>query len=778
MTGCGRGARIGILEAAFTPREVYLPPASCRRTDRIAIAGLRPVRSGVLVLILTVAVLSPAPASAQFVDRTAERGLLWYQSTWGAALVDLDLDGDLDLYSGHHFFDPILYWNDGTGTFDPNLHPAPWLGFTDRHGVLAVPLGTDRHPDLFLAHGADGGSGSEQNELYRNDGDGSFISLLGAGGMGDPLGRSRAASAADFDGDHVPDVWVGKAPDATSFNSLFRGTGPYQFTDVAAAAGIDEGLGTVGGIWGDYDGDDDPDLLVGGEEFGRPTVLWRNDGGTFSDASGVFSPSLPIVSGADWGDYDLDGDLDLAVCDGGIGIFDTWADGDSLTFFFNTRYADTGVDGLTVAAFADTVWASLRIRAFEDTSRIFLGPSEVNPPSGSPIALTDAFAGAPTFTPGVDRGIWVWRQRQGGAWEVRCSTPLVGYDAFDGWLAQSAPISHTVEHDLEDPGFVSGTVRVWRNDGGSFLEVTGALGLPTEFVNPRDVSWVDWDNDGDLDLHVVDMGTSAKPNASDALLRNDGATFADVTGAQGLGGGTTGMGDGAVWGDVDGDGDLDVYLQEGAGPAAFSAFGPARLFVNEGSHGPSLQITLTGRVSGEMALGTRVTVVAGSLRITRTVTANSWRGFQDPGRLHFGLGGAAEADSVILDWSSGTSEIYLSVPAGIYSWAEDENPTFGPPAPGPSSLSPWKVSPPWPQPARGPQFVRISAVPGTPLAGSVHDVSGRLVRALRTGPVDGPEVRVEWDGRDDAGRWVPAGVYWYRFTDGTRTSVRRSVRLR
>ena len=61
--------------------------------------------------------LRPGGASAQFVDRSESSGVQWAQITWGAAFADFDLDGDLDIYSGHHYYAPILYWNDGTGTF-------------------------------------------------------------------------------------------------------------------------------------------------------------------------------------------------------------------------------------------------------------------------------------------------------------------------------------------------------------------------------------------------------------------------------------------------------------------------------------------------------------------------------------------------------------------------------------------------------------------------------------------------------------------------------------
>lgn len=720
-----------------------------------------------------------APASrAQFQDRTDDAGLTWNQSTWGAVFGDLDNDGDLDLYVGHHYFPPVLFWNNGVGEFDDQLYPEPWSGLTDRHGALVAPLDFDEDSEIFIAHGADGGAGSEPSELYRNDGSGLLRSLLNAGGGSDPEGRKRSVSAADFNGDHRVDLYVAEAPDATDRNSLFQSNGGLSFTDVAAAAGIAEGLGTVGGIWGDVDDDGDPDLLVGGEEFVRPTILWRNEAGVFDDASANFSPTLPVISCADWGDLDNDNDLDLAVTEGNVGLFDTYAEGDTLTYFFNSRYGDAGLDGLTILSSADTAFAMFRIRAVADTGRIFLGPLGEHPSPAQAIALSDAYIGAPTFTPGVDRGTYVWRESSGGAWEIRCSTPDLNFDNFDGFLTESVPVAGVLPVDLEDPGFAPGGTRVWRNDGGTFLEITQELGLSI-MLNPRDVSWVDYDNDGDMDLHAVDMGTSASPNAPDRLWRNDGpgAPFADVTLEEGVEGGTEGMGDGGVWGDADGDVDLDLFLQEGAGPLTFSAYGPSKLLVNKGDRGHALLLNLVGRQSGVAAIGTRVTVVAGALRLQRRIQANSWRGFQDPRDVHIGLGDATFADSVIVQWPTGFVQEYIHVAAGQWRFLEGNQITSAQTVVA-ASLSEWRLEGVAPQPARGVQRILLDTPAATSLDVIVQDLAGRTVRSLHRGPLPAGRASIAWDGLDARGRRVAAGVYFIRATDGRRERAVKAVRVR
>jgi hypothetical protein len=355
----------------------------------------------------------------------------------------------------------------------------------------------------------------------------------------------------------------------------------------------------------------------------------------------------------------------------------------------------------------------------------------------------------------------------------------VNFDTFDGWLTEGVPISGVTPVDLEDPGFPPGEPRVWRNDGGTFHEISQALGLTT-MVNPRDVSWVDYDNDGDLDLHLVDRGTSAVPNAPDRLYRNDGAglPFADVTALEGVAGGAVGegMGDGGVWGDVDGDLDLDLFLQEGAGPLTFSAYGPSRLLVNEGDRGPALLLDLVGNASGPMALGTKVTVVARTRRVERRVQANSWRGFQDPHDVHVGLRRAAVADSVVLRWPSGVVEVYVNLPAGAYRLVEGTSTSAEvtpevPPAE-------WRLEGIAPQPSRSAQTILVDMPSAARLDVVVQDLAGRLVRTLHRGTLPAGRASIGWDGRDDRGRRVAAGVYFVRATDGRRERTVKAVRLR
>ena len=138
-----------------------------------------------------------------------------------------------------------------------------------------------------------------------------------------PEVMSGGVCAADFDGDNWTDVFFvngGSFESAAGKTSppahgLYRNTGAGVFTNVTAGAGIRNAGWGMGCAVADYDNDGDPDLYI--TNFLSPNQLWRNDGGwRFSDVaaqSGAAGPPGRWNTGATFGDYDLDGRLDLFV---------------------------------------------------------------------------------------------------------------------------------------------------------------------------------------------------------------------------------------------------------------------------------------------------------------------------------------------------------------------------------------------------------------------------------------------------------------------------------
>ena len=118
--------------------------------------------------------------------------------------------------------------------------------------------------------------------------------------------------------------------------------------------------------------------------------------------------------------------------------------------------------------------------------------------------------------------------------------------------------------------------RLYRNDGGSFVDVAAEVGL-ADLEDTRAGAWGDYDGDGDPDLYVGYPATAGAPNR---LYRNDGGSFSDV--APGLGVDLVGTSRQPSWVDYDGDGDLDLFVA--------LRDQPNRMFRNDGAPGDSAPV--------------------------------------------------------------------------------------------------------------------------------------------------------------------------------------------
>ncbi len=208
-----------------------------------------------------------------FDDVTASSGLAAYRGTvsfrFTPRFVDLDRDGRQDLAIASDFNTSQLFWNDGDGTF------------TD--GTLPAGVGTDFN------------------------------------GMGSTFG--------DYDGDGDLDWFISNItadPDAppTGFggwNRLYRNDGGRRFTDVTQQAGVRDARWGWGTAFLDCDNDGDLDLIAtngyNGEGWDDArTVLWRNDGGVYTDISEQAGITDRLQGrGLSHLDYDRDGDLDIVI---------------------------------------------------------------------------------------------------------------------------------------------------------------------------------------------------------------------------------------------------------------------------------------------------------------------------------------------------------------------------------------------------------------------------------------------------------------------------------
>lgn len=260
----------------------------------------------------------------QFSDSTRGAGLpLTPSRTYGMAWGDIDNDGWVDLFIGHHAYPPVLMHNEQDGTFRDITSLSGIAVPTDRHQCAWGDFNNDRLVDLYCSSGADRGTGAKPNQLWQNNGDGTFRDVAESMGVVDGPGRGRTVMWFDYNRDGLLDLFVGNqmSADAERASRLFRNDGTF-FTDVAPQVKLGPQFPIVACALVDYNQDNLWDLSIAS---GKDLALFtQKTNGTFRQATpDQTGLAATKVHGLAWGDFDNDGYMDLyaAALDGKSKLF-------------------------------------------------------------------------------------------------------------------------------------------------------------------------------------------------------------------------------------------------------------------------------------------------------------------------------------------------------------------------------------------------------------------------------------------------------------------------
>ena len=501
-------------------------------------------------------------------------------------------------------------------------------------------------------------SGIEFHHRSGHDGRYLFPEIIGGG-----------AALFDMDGDGDLDAYLVQSGDlrgaGPASSRLFRNDGQGRFTDITAGSGVAVGPYGMGVAAADYDNDGDIDLYV---THVGPNVLLRNEGGgRFVDVAAAAG-----VADAGWGtsaaflDYDADGDLDLFVvnyvnwspsieqdCYNPSGLLDyclpTNYHAPAVDRLFRNEGDGTFRDVTAEAGFQTSFGNGLGVVAddFDGDSRI------------------DIFVANDTMM----NQLWINRGDGTFADESLlrgCALDEHGM-AKAGMGVEASDLDDDGDIDLLVVNLQGQTDSYFRNDGGFFSDQTGAIGLgsASRSFTRFGVGFADFDNDGRLDLYQANgrVVQSPEPAAADPyaepnlLFRGTHAGRMELVEPRG---GTIEplayTSRAAAFGDVDGDGGIDVLIVNRDGPAQL-----LRNVVPNRGNWVALRVV---ERSGRDALGARVSFDLNGRRITRTVrSAYSYAAASDP-RVHVGLGEAATLGEVDVTWVDGSRETFAGVAAG------------------------------------------------------------------------------------------------------------------
>ncbi len=235
-----------------------------------------------------------------FDDITAGSGL----SGSPEGVADVDNDGLCDVITDAS--DQLLWYrNLGGGRFDApsTIGPVP-----SSMATVCFDMDLDGDVDIYI-----GTYGSSPNQLYRNEGDGSFSEVAAAAGVDFPH-ASHGLTVGDHDNDGWPDLYVGGYSPARC--RLFRNEGDGSFSDVTATAGVTGYPDTRTVTFTDFDRDGHLDIFASHHDFySYSNVMWHNQGdGTFVDVAvdlGLSGEFVGDYFGVGWADFDGDAAVDL-----------------------------------------------------------------------------------------------------------------------------------------------------------------------------------------------------------------------------------------------------------------------------------------------------------------------------------------------------------------------------------------------------------------------------------------------------------------------------------
>jgi len=497
---------------------------------------------------------------------------------------------------------------------------------------------------------------------------------------------SGGVAMFDYDGDGLSDLYFVNGSTLAALQgkekppraALFRNQGNWKFEDVTDKAGVANERWGFGVAVGDYDNDGHPDMYV--TNFGVSRLYRNNRNGTFTDIADTVGVARNGWStGASWGDYDGDGRLDLFV-PGYAEIdlnnlppnpSDAGKPGRLSQNFCQFRGVAVMCGPRGLRGEGDTLYHQKADGTFEDVS-VKAGVHDPQKYYGFSSAFVhaneDKLIDLIVVNDSTPKQLYL--NRGDGTFEE------VGYPsgvALNENGREQAGMGLAVgdydndgKIDFHITNFSDDSNVLYHNDGeGNFTDITfqAGLGEPTIPFLGWGTSFIDFDNDGWLDLFVVNghvypvvdshqWGTSfAQQPLLFRNLRN--GRFERVGAAPGTALAQAWAGRGLAIGDLDGDGRPDVILNN-------IDSGPAVLRNVTANAGHWLELRLVGdpaQKTPKDAIGSIAYLTSGKTRQRHDVISGAVYCSQNDLTLHFGLG-STKPDSLEIQWSNGASESF------------------------------------------------------------------------------------------------------------------------
>jgi len=560
--------------------------------------------------------------------------------------------------SGLDFRNDLAYIRDFNIYTYRNFYNGGGVGIGDVNG--------DDLPDVYLT------ANMGPNKLFINEGDMHFRDITEEAGIAGTRGWSTGVSMADVNADGWLDIYVcnsGKLAGDDRANELFTNQGDGTFLEQAAEFGLaDKGLSTHAAFF-DYDHDGDLDVYLLNNSFKAITSfnlsenqrpfrdsvggdkLFRNDGGHFTDVSteaGIYGSIIGFGLGVTVGDVDLDGWLDIYVSN----------DFFERDYLYINQQDGTFKEDLTSrikATSAASMGADMADLTGDGYPEIFV--TDMLPATDKRLKLNTTFESWDNYVNKLEHGYYhqftrntLQLNRKDGTFsEV---SRALNIEASDwSWGALLADLDSDGDRDI----FVA---------NGIFQDLTNQDYI-SFLASEQTKKQVTANGEVDFEMLIALIPSEPVPNVVFENLESGKMKSA----ATKFGLAASGFSNGSAYGDLDNDGDLDLVVN--------NVNSDAWLYRNDqprDSAHHSLTVKLKGRSNNPLAIGTRIVAHTKNGIVAAEQVPN--RGFQSSvdNRPFIGLGEISEIDSLVVYWPTGHVSKKYNVAAGKLSLEEPKGP--------------------------------------------------------------------------------------------------------
>ncbi len=597
-----------------------------------------------------------------------------------------------------------------------------------------------------------------------------------------------------------------------------------NFTRVNNSEVVSKRLNSVSASWVDVDNDGDLDLFVSNGSVRSGNLLYKNmlkETGQANFSRWVAGDLAAPGSGSfgnSWADYDNDGFIDCFVAgrassrlyhNNGDGTFTLITTGDIGTKdsrgfacawgdYNNDGFADlvvalpSGFNGLPNKSNhlflnnGDGTFTKIDSGATPVTSGLapYTCPSWSDYDNDGDIDLFIG-SGPANGTLGPDYLYKNLLAENGVQSFERITSGEIAATQRDGQLYNWIDYDNDGDLDLYITNYWGGTSNglpneLYRHDGSGFTKITTGDLVTDESFSLASV-WEDFDNDGDLDVYVT---TDGGQNNSYYTNNGDG-TFTKVVNNI-----VTNTEMASTWGtsagDYDNDGDIDLFVPT-LGTDNGNSFGKSLLFRNEVNNNNNwITITCRGTVSNSTAVGAKVRIKSSINGLPvwqmREISAqNTFNGLNSL-RAHFGLGDAGIIDTLKIEWPSGIVDIMTDITVNQFITVTESSSL---PKTGntrlqinPNEINTYSLSQNFPNPFNPTTTIKYDVPVQSRVIMNIYDGLGQLIKSLVNDIKEPGRYTVTWDGRNSDNQPAASGLYICRIEAGNFSAIRKMLLLK